>query len=308
MLQRLGGVAALGLALGCGPQVELEDEGSSAAVASESSTGPAATTVGPTTANPTTVGSSVTDPVETTTTGVDPDEGDSSTGVVIPEDCSTIEQDCPPGWKCMPWANDGGGNWNDTKCVPIAEDPSAPGEPCMVEGNGLSGVDDCDGTSMCWDVDPKTNVGECLPFCIGTDEEPTCENACETCPQSGDGVINLCFETCDPLVQNCDPGQACYPIQQAFACGPDASPKGTGIASPCEYINVCPPGMACLNAESVPGCPGGTAGCCAPFCPVSGADPCPGLLPGSSCVPWYEEGEGPLEECVSATPGVCVQE
>jgi hypothetical protein len=299
------------VALGCGPQVDLEDEGSGSA----SSTGPDATTAspttaGPTTASPTTAGSVTvtTGPGDPSTSGVDPDESDGSTGPVFPEDCSTIEQDCPRGYKCMPWASDGGNSWNDTLCVPIVEDPSAQGEPCMYVGSPTSGEDDCDGSSMCWNVDPKTNQGTCQPFCIGTDEEPTCPNPCDTCPQTSEGNINLCFFVCDPLIQNCDPGQACYPVQDSFACAPDASPKGTGIASPCEFINVCPPSMACLSADVVPGCPDGSAGCCAPFCPVGGADPCPGLLPFTSCVPWFEEGAGPLPECQSAPPGVCVQQ
>ncbi len=297
------------LVCACGPQVELEDEGTGTSAA-ESSTGPVETTAGPTTASPTTVGPTTvtTDPDDGTTTGVDPDDSGASTGPVFPESCSQIEQDCPPGYKCMPWANDGGGAWNDTKCVPIAEDPGAPGDPCTVEGSGTSGVDDCDDTSMCWDVDPKTNMGTCVPFCIGTDEMPTCADPCDRCSVSGDGVLVLCLDDCDPLVQDCDPGQACYPVDTYFACAPDASPEGTGIASPCEFINVCPPGMACLTADVVPGCPDGSVGCCAPFCPADGADPCPGLLPGSSCVPWSAEGKGPPAECVSAPAGVCVLE
>lgn len=293
------------VAVGCGPQVELEDDGSSTGAAS--STGPTITATSATTVSPTTIGSSATDPVDSTTTGVDPEEGGSSTGVVIPEDCSTIEQDCPRGYKCMPWATDGSGAWNDTKCVPIVEDPNAPGEPCTVVGSGTSGEDDCDGTSMCWDVDPETNVGTCQPFCIGTDEESTCADPCDMCPQASDATITLCFDTCDPLVQDCDPGEACYPTNQGFTCGHDAARRGTGIASPCEFINRCPPGMACLDRTTVPGCPEGSAGCCAPFCPVGGADPCPGLLPGSSCVPWFGEGKDPWEQCQSAPPGVCIQ-
>jgi len=294
------------VAVGCGPQVELEGDGSSTAAAS--STGPEATTAGPTTARPTTVSSSVTtttDPVDTTTTtGVDPDESGSSTGVVIPEDCSILEQDCPRGWKCMPWASDGGTSWNDTKCVPIVEDPSAEGEPCTYRDDLWSGEDDCDGLSMCWDVDPETNVGTCRLFCIGPEESPTCADSCDICPQSGDGLSLLCYDACDPVVQDCDPGQACYPVNDYFVCVADASPKGAGIGSPCEYINVCPPGLVCLDATVVPGCEGGI-GCCTPYCPASGADPCPGLLPGTSCVPWFEEGEGLPEQCQVAPPGVC---
>jgi len=297
--------AVVGLAsLACGPQVELEEEGSDAAAA-ESSTGPAATTAGPTTVGPITV---TTDLPDETTIGVDPDDGDASTGPVFPEDCSQIEQDCPRGYKCMPYSNDGGGSWNDTMCVPLVPDPNGVGEQCTVEGNGLSGLDDCDGTSMCWDVDPETNIGTCAPFCIGDELEPTCPDPCDSCSVNGDGVIALCLGWCDPLIQNCDPDQACYPFLDEFVCAPDASPEGTGIASPCEFINVCPPSMACLDGSAVPGCPDGSVGCCAPFCPVGGADPCPGLLPGSSCVAWFEEGDGPQAGCLSASPGVCVQE
>lgn len=292
------------LMVACGPQVQLEDEGSGTAEAS--STGAATTTTASPTTAETSVGTTL-DPVDTTTTGVDPDDG-STTEPVLPEHCSQIRQDCPPAYKCMPYANDGGSSWNDTRCVPIVEDPSAPAEPCTVVDSGVSGEDDCDGSSMCWDVDPETLQGLCVPFCIGTEDEPTCANPCDRCSIAGDGVLALCFSGCDPLIQDCAPGQACYAIESYFACMPDASPEGTGIASPCEYINVCPPGLVCLNAESVPGCES-AVGCCAPFCPATGADPCPGLLPGSSCVPWYEEGQGPpLDECLSAEPGVCVQE
>jgi hypothetical protein len=65
-------------------------------------------------------------------------------------ECDLWKQDCPPGEKCMPWANDGGGSWNATRCTPLAEDPRQPGEPCTVEGSGVSGRDDCDIRAMCW--------------------------------------------------------------------------------------------------------------------------------------------------------------
>lgn len=295
------------LATACGPQVELEDDGSSSGAAS--STGSVETTGGPMTASPTTASptdGSVTltsGPVYSSTSVADPD---SSTGPVFPEYCSPVEQDCPPGYKCMPYANDGGNAWNDTICSPIVDDPNAVGEPCTVVGNGTSGMDDCDGESMCWDVDPETNVGTCMPFCIGTDEEATCPNPCDWCSVTGDGVIRLCLPTCDPLLQNCPAGQACHAVNDEFFCTLDASEKGSGIGTPCEYINVCPPSTACVNAESVPGCPVGSVGCCAPYCSLDGADPCPGLLPGSTCQAWFEPGDGPVEGCLSAPVGACL--
>jgi hypothetical protein len=292
-------------AVACGSvEPPQDDAGADVDSASGSSSGAVATTSDTTTASPTTVGSSVTDPSDTTT-GDEPGD-DSSTGAVFPEYCSPVEQDCPEGYKCMPWANDGSNVWNDTKCVLIVDEPSAPGEPCTVVGNGTSGEDDCDGTSMCWNVSPATNIGTCQPFCVGTDEEPTCANQCDICPQVGDGLITLCFTTCDPLLQNCGPGQGCYAVQDSFMCAPVVGPGDLMVGSPCEFINGCPAGTACINGESVPGCEG--LGCCAPYCPVGGADPCGNLLPGTSCVPWFDEPEqGPPAECISAPTGVCVQ-
>ncbi len=265
-----------------------------------------------TSTNPPTTG-----PPPSTTSGGSTDTGVVDTGLVdssgevppdFPEFCSTIEQDCPRGFKCMPYSDDGGGAWNSTMCVPIVEDPNAPGEPCMVEGNGVSGLDDCDGTSMCWDVDVDTNEGTCVEFCIGTLENPTCRDICDQCNLSGDGSITLCLDGCDPLAQDCGPGSACYPIQDNFVCAPDASPPGTAVGDPCEFINVCPPGLACISAQALPDCQN-AVGCCAPMCPVGGADPCPGLLPGTSCVPFFEDpADGPPAGCVSAEPGVCVVE
>ncbi len=225
----------------------------------------------------------------------------------FPEFCSTIEQDCPPGFKCMPYANDGGNAWNATICTPIARDPNGVGEACTVEGNGVSGIDDCDGSSMCWNVDTKTNEGECFAFCLGSEAEPTCADECNQCSISGDGALTICLHGCDPLVQNCDPGSACYPVNDNFVCAPDASDKTAGLGSPCEFINACPPGLACVDAATVPGCMGGI-GCCTPMCPAGGADPCPGLLPGTTCVPFFPDGGGPPKQCVVADPGICIEE
>jgi hypothetical protein len=290
------------LAVGCSPQAGLEDgDGSTSA---GSSTGPGQTSTDPTTTGssmPTTTGSD-----DATTTGVDLDDGGSSTGVVIPEDCSILEQDCPGGYKCMPWADDGGNSWNDTKCVPIVEDPNAAGQPCTYLAGPWSGEDDCDASSMCWGLSPETDIGTCQPFCMGPEENPTCADSCQVCPQLGDGPTFLCFDTCDPLASSCGPGEGCYGINDYFQCVPDGSPMGTDIGSPCEFINACPAGMACLGADAVPGCVDGT-GCCVPYCSVGGADPCPGLLPGTTCTPWYDEGENPQEQCQLAPPGVCIQ-
>jgi hypothetical protein len=284
------------VALACGPQVQRGDAESG----TSSSTGPVATTQSSTTEGPITL---TTGPLDPSTSGID----GTSTGPALPEDCSQLEQDCPRGSKCMPYADDGGNFANATRCVPIVPDPNAPGEPCTVVGSPLSGEDDCDGRSMCWHVDADTLQGICLPFCMGTEDEPTCSGACEECKiPFGSGPF-VCRSPCDPLLGDCLPGYGCYFIDDVLGCWPDMSSEGVGIGSPCEFRNDCPSGSMCWRAAGVPGCPAG-GGCCVPFCTVGDVETCPALVPGTSCMPLFISGERPPEGCLSSPPGVCMQE
>ena len=217
-------------------------------------------------------------------------------------ECDLWRDDCPRGEKCMPWANDGGSSWNSTRCSPLAEDPNDVGEPCTVEDSAVSGIDDCGPRAMCWNVDSDTLMGECVGFCGGSEANPTCTEPCTTCPISGDGVLILCLPVCDPLAPTCDEGEGCYPTHQTFICIPDAGGDMGGLGEPCEYINVCDPGLFCANAGTVPDCEGGT-GCCAPFCNPLVADPCPAMPEGVECIPLDEEGE---EGCVAGPVGGCL--
>ena len=242
-------------------------------------------------------------PDETTTTddepndfSMPPDHGG------LPVECDIWADDCPPGTKCMPWANDGGSAWNATKCTPLAEDPRDVGESCTVEENGVSGIDDCGPRSMCWNVDPETLMGECAAFCSGSEANPTCDDPCATCHIPGDGVLILCLPVCAPLAQDCGEGQACYPVNQSYTCAPDASDDAGAIGEACEFINVCDPGLFCAPAELVPGCEG-ASGCCAPFCNVLAEDPCAALPGGVECVPWDDEVE---KGCGSGLVGGCL--
>ena len=219
---------------------------------------------------------------------VPPDGGNTT------NECDIWAQDCPAGDKCMPWANDGGDSWNATRCSPIDDNPGQPGDTCTVEGSGVSGLDDCDIAAMCWDVDGETNMGLCVGFCEGTEDAPFCPNPDEGCSISNDGVLILCLAYCDPLLQDCVEGSACYPEENGFFCSPDASGPDLGaIGDPCEYINVCDPGGWCANAESVPGC-AGSGGCCSGYCDVTDPNANDTCLPmGTECVPWYEPGTAP---------------
>jgi hypothetical protein len=297
-------VVCAGFALGaCAPKDD--DPTATGATPNDSGSGDetgSATTTG---FNPTTT----VDPMETggTTSGATGEEsGGGSTGVMflvepdgggISFECDLFAQDCPEGEKCMPWGNDGG-TWNATRCSPIADNPGQPGDECLVEGSGTSGIDDCDIGVMCWDVDPKTNMGSCVAMCTGDESAPICEDPDTTCSIANEGAIVLCLPVCDPLLQDCPEGQACYPVAEDWVCGPDASGELGVYGDPCEFINVCDPGLICLGAAAVPAgeaCEGST-GCCSEVCDLTdpaGDMQCTGALGGQLCTAWYEEGSAP---------------
>ncbi len=204
--------------------------------------------------------------------------------IPVVQDCSTYEEDCDDGQKCMPWANDGGSSWNALKCVDVTGEGLA-GDPCLVEGSGVSGNDNCDLHHMCWDVDPETLEGTCVAFCDGNSEAPTCEDLNTTCIIANEGVLNLCLPVCDALVQDCPDGQACYPINDSFTCAPVAVAEDTGLdGDPCEYVNACQAGNMCASADSLVDC-NMTNFCCTPMCDLEEANMCGN---GEECIPIFD--------------------
>jgi hypothetical protein len=299
------------LLYGCGPSVTATSDGTTGTSVGEDDDGTFGETLTPT------------DPTASTITSVDvtsvgsQDSGGSdvttSTGdgdgipFIIPPDgggsieCDIWIDDCPRGQKCMPWANDGGSSWNATKCSPLADDPKGIGEPCSIPEYEPGGVDDCGPHSMCWNVDPETLMGECFAFCTGSEANPTCDDPCTTCRLTSEGVLILCLPICDPLLQDCDEGQGCYPVNDTFTCAPDAGGEMGALGDPCEFINVCDPGLFCASSETLPDCE--AASCCTPFCDAAGEDPCAGV-PGVECIPWFDEGED--LPCGSGVVGGCL--
>jgi len=149
----------------------------------------------------------------------DPDGG----GVAI--ECSGWDQDCPAGEKCQPWANDGGPQHNATRCTPVAPDPMSPGDPCTVEGSGVSGIDDCDVGVLCFDVAEDSLEGTCVAMCGGSEKSPECPEG-SWCSISNEGVLALCLpdELCiDDGVCQCMCGDAVDPDCEEGQC--DAKPK-----------------------------------------------------------------------------------
>jgi hypothetical protein len=199
------------------------------------------------------------------------------------------------GEKCMPWANDGGNAWNATRCSPVDRNPAQVGDPCTVEGSGVSGIDNCAISSMCWNVDPETNMGQCVAFCSGSEANPVCEDPQTSCSILNEGTLILCLPNCDPLLQDCQEGEGCYVTNDTFSCVPDAGGEMGAFGEGCEFLNVCDPGLFCANPDGVPDC-AGSIGCCSSFCDFSDPDAsaaCPGAAGGQECVLFYEEGQAP---------------
>jgi hypothetical protein len=273
--------ALLGVA--CGPPKligELEADGESG----DATTGelPSSTSSTSSNANPSTS--------ETDTSDSDTDDSDTNetslSFVPITEmggcECDPFAQDCPDGEKCVPYASTGDG-WDANKCVPVTGD-QVTGEACTY-GGLIEATDDCDETGICVDRDGDM-LGTCHAFCMGTADQPECPDNL-LCEIAKYGSAALCVEQCHPLLQDCEPPLACFWDDTGFHCL-TAGDWPTG--EPCDYVNDCPPGNMCVEAMLLPSCDG--EACCTSICEV-GLDENLCLLPGSECVPFFEEGAAP---------------
>lgn len=194
-------------------------------------------------------------------------------------ECGLFMQDCPEGEKCVPYSSMGG-NWNANKCVPVLGEQE-PGEPCWHGGAG-EGTDNCDETGVCWnvmEVDGELH-GTCHAFCSGTADDPQCPPN-STCLIS----LTLCIPDCDPILQDCGPGLACYWAVSNFLC--IFTTQNIPAGQPCGYINDCAGGLSCINADALPECAG--AACCSPFCDLELGDAQCESVPGTSCVPFFPD-------------------
>jgi hypothetical protein len=227
----------------------------------------------------------------TTSPGSAEDSGDDEgQGFVVPPDggaaneCDPKAQDCPDGQKCTAWANDGGTFWNANRCVAVTGE-NVGGDPCTVEGSGVSGTDDCDVGFICMYTNEE-NIGTCIQFCEGENEDCGIESVCAI---YNDGVLPICLVSCDPLLQNCPEMQSCIDTPNgAFICFTDASGE-TGLAGdpcPAEHgENSCDPGMWCGAGSA--GCD--SVNCCTPYCDLSD----PGCASPNECIGFFGEGNAP---------------
>jgi hypothetical protein len=270
------GVTAIG---GCLPVSDFGDTGTTAESISVTA-GMTATSAPGTTTSSDTLSSSTTDPTS-------PNTATPTCSILCGTDeptnldCDIFAQDCPDGEKCAAVIPDGGSNWDSARCVPVTG-TDMPGEPCTAEAVA-DGLDSCIKGAMCWEVDKDGN-GICRHLCTGTPDAPICpdQGICSI----GSDFLALCFPNCDPLLQDCVEGAACYPINDGFDCARDAS-GDTGKANDlCEFVNACDSGLLCAGPEFVgAGCPPGSMGCCTPFCEFP-AGACPN--PDQQCVQWFD--------------------
>lgn len=293
------------IALACGPRIEVAADGDTSGTTGTGTTELTSATTSPGTTSSTssetsTSGDGSSDDADDGRTFItpNPDAGDSTI------ECDVWAQNCPRGGKCMPWAHDGGGYWNATRCTPIADDAHEIGEPCTVLDSGMSGIDDCVLGAICFHVDYDTGIGRCVGLCGGSEVEPTCEDPCVTCVITSGGVLNICLPACDPILQDCARDEACYPTAEGFWCSPDLSEGSGAIGDPCTLPSECDPGLLCAPAANLPDCVGDD-GCCTPACDLDTEDECAAVVPGTSCVSWFGDIE-PKAGCSSATRGACV--
>ena len=218
---------------------------------------------------------------------IEPDAGDTL-------QCDIFGDDCGPGEKCNAWANNGGGSWNATKCVPVVPNPDPIGAPCTAEGGGVSGIDSCVKGAMCWGIGDD-NMGTCVEQCTCSIDNPICATPNTTCTISNNESLVLCLPGCDPLDANaCAGGDVCISSGGLFQCVLDASGDAGGLGDACQFANACDPGFLCGANNGT--CDG--AGCCTPFCDLT-APVCP---EGLECLAFFEEGQAP--QCFEDV-GVC---
>lgn len=205
-----------------------------------------------------------------------------------PNACDTWEQDCDDGEKCNPWASDGGDLHNATRCSPVADETSALGESCVVEGNFVSGIDNCEVGAVCARLQAGSVVGVCVELCSGSAADPVCTETTDGTCVVVSQLYGLCGATCAPSSASCDDGQSCYPADEAWGC---ATAGDTPVGEPCSLGNECVAGSVCSDADSL--CPEGESACCSQVCDLSAPDPDAACSEGRTCEAFYEPGTAP---------------
>jgi hypothetical protein len=299
------------VALACGPSVGTADDGGAEGETSTTggmTTGVSATTFDtsdPTSATVMTT-SATTSPTSATMTSSDTSEdttdGPLDTGMAFltaPDgggfcgSCDVWAQDCGEGTKCIPWDCNIEPIWVALGCRELDENPVAVGDACTMLETPYSGLDSCDVSAMCWDVDVVTLEGECVAFCSDSGGDP-CSDPSRSCFIGFDGLVPVCLPACDPLAADCEPDDACVynvdnDVMQDFVCVPDQHVGGHAYGDDCSDGILCDDGLVCRAGEHVAGCPGGR--CCTMLGTFAEPPACPDAT--QTCVPLYDADAPP---------------
>lgn len=211
--------------------------------------------------------------------------------------CSVRAQGCIEDFRCVAWAEDGGEAWNGTKCIGTALAPVGPGQACSVVDSVTSGRDDCSTGAMCWDVDPETFEGVCVPFCGPEGDEPVCPEG-TGCMLDGFGVLALCLPPCDPLEPaTCTADETCrfFPSSDAAFCIPDGGGQVLSPTIQCgDGDEACAADEVCISAANYGGC--GSPTCCTRWCDLDAPDAdaqCAAGRPDHACVAVFDDRPAP---------------
>ncbi|MEM7152234.1 MAG: hypothetical protein AAF799_05295 [Myxococcota bacterium] len=226
--------------------------------------------------------------------------------------CDVAEQDCPDGFKCVPWTPDEGSLKLEAQsyvCAAVTDDPVALYGECTRDPGSCT--DDCGDGAFCSSLLADSPV--CVEIC-DSDYECGEGQQCRTCATCS---VSWCMPNCDPLEPECPEGFGSCVFNQSwddagFTCeGPE---PGTAMpGDPCMGFE-CVEGSMCMAGEMYgPGCDSG--GCCIEFCDLN--DPtatCPEAE--HECIPFLNPGVAePGQEHIGIcalpefhpcnTPGAC---
>jgi len=216
--------------------------------------------------------------------------------------CDPYAQDCPEGQKCTASNEMAGDYWNINVCVEVMG-TATEGSSCNVLGDEPGGgIDDCEAGQICLYADENGMNGTCTAFCSGDANNGMCEGAKAFCVPANEGILPICLNSCDPLLQDCPFDHGCYGSQDDgnFLCfKPD--PKEGGMDNDnCAFDNACLPGFQCLDPAVVAECQQGFEGCCNPFCALDGDGSECNVGAGEVCSAFFAEEIPPWENV-----GIC---
>ncbi len=171
------------------------------------------------------------------------------------------------------------------ECDPVAQTGCTGGEKCTITVFGIPGCapagdanvgrdcttspDDCAPGTFCTTEEFDAAEGICLQFCIPSNRDCGCGKSCAFNPPFETYDYGVCAPPCDPLVQACTGGRACYLDDYGNTSCVLPWREG-GQDESCFIFESCGVGLTCL---------GGT---CKAFCDVTDAAACG---PDHRCAP-----------------------